>query len=483
MQNSIKTKNFKANGVIIALLTALMAIAVIFGGAGVMNASAKRLPFVHFSATINLIYNTGYVESVDVTVESYTEENSSSTYTIFTLPSPLKEIITDMSCGDTQGTSYSNGVFRFPGTISTVAFNASYLNYNVVTASSAFPETPTKEGYTFKGWYFDEAFTQAYDGRPITSDTKLYAKFEINRYTVTFDSAGGSTVSSQTVDWNTVLSLPNTSRAGYDFLGWYYSNGTQYTNQVITANTSLVARWEIKHFAVSFDSAGGAAVETQTVDYGNSASVSSISREGYNFLGWFLSNGTQYTNQAITENTTLTAKWQIKTFKVTYDSNGGEAVSEETIEWNKTASAPTLERTGYIFHGWYNGETKYEGQAVTADMTLTAKWEVIKYTVTFYVDGEVYETMEVAYGTTFQEAMAANERLFFMNLLNDEGVKISKSAKVTGDVSVPVGEMTNEEKVAAFIGNNLWVLYLAGGLILAGIAATVIASVVAHKRR
>ena len=88
---------------------------------------------------------------------------------------------------------------------------------------------------------------------------------------------------------------------------------------------------------------------------------------------------------------------------MTYDSNGGEAVSEETIEWNKTASAPTLERTGYIFHGWYNGETKYEGQAVTADMTLTAKWEVIKYTVTFYVDGEVYETMEVAYGTTFKK--------------------------------------------------------------------------------
>ena len=208
-------------------------------------------------------------------------------------------------------------------------------------------------------------------------------------------------------------------------------------------------------------------------------------KEGHRFVGWYFDEALTrpYDGSAITEDTQLYAKFEIYRYTVKFDSNGGAAVANQTVDWNTAVNAPTLEREGYTFLGWYDGDVKYEGQAVTENMTLTAKWEVKKCTVIFHVDGQIYKTVVVNYGTTFQDVMTANEELFFMNLLNDEGVKISKSAKVTNDVSVPIGNMTREEKVAAWIGNNWWVLYLAGGLILAGVAATAIASVVAHKRR
>ena len=343
------------------------------------------------------------------------------------------------------------------------------------------PDDPVKEGYNFVGWYYDEAFTRPYDNAPIYADTQLYAKFEIKTFTVTFNSAGGSAVSSQTVDWNTAPTLTTPTRDGYTFLGWY--NGeTKYEGQAITADTTLTAHWEIKTFTVTFNSAGGSAVASQTVNWNTPATLSTPTKEGYTFLGWYNGN-TKYTTQGITANTTLTAHWSIKAFSVTFDSAGGSAVASQTVEWNNPVAVTTPTRTGYTFLGWYNGETKYAGQAITADTTLTAHWEILRFTVTFYMDGEVYETMEVDYGTTFQEAMTANAKLCFMNLLNSEGIKVAKSGVITADVSAPVGNMTREEKVATFIGNNWWLLVVGGVLIVAGIFSTVIASVIAKKRK
>ena len=209
-------------------------------------------------------------------------------------------------------------------------------------------------------------------------------------------------------------------------------------------------------------------------------------KEGHHFVGWYYDAAftRPYDGEPIYSDTSLYAKLEKNVYTVTFNSYGGTAVGEQRVAWNTAVSVPTPVREGYTFLGWYyeNG-TKYEGQAITADTTLIAEWAIQTFSVTFYLGDTVFETLTVEYGTSFQDVMAANERLFFMNLLNEEGVKISKSAKVTCDVSVPVGNMTNEEKVAAWIGNNLWALYLAGGLVLAGVAATVIASVVAHKRK
>ena len=135
------------------------------------------------------------------------------------------------------------------------------------------PEEPVKEGYHFIGWYYDEALTVPYNGEPIYEDIALYPKFEINQHTVTFDSAGGSEISSQIVDWDTALTTTETpERIGYNFAGWYFSDGTKYENQLIKSDTTLTAHWEIIMCTVTF-MVNGEVYETRQVEWGTSFAV------------------------------------------------------------------------------------------------------------------------------------------------------------------------------------------------------------------
>lgn len=81
------------------------------------------------------------------------------------------------------------------------------------------PADPTKEGYTFIGWYNGES---EWDFEtPVTADLTLTAKWQLNRYTITFDTAGGSEVPSITQDYGTAIIAPaNPTKTGYTFAGW-----------------------------------------------------------------------------------------------------------------------------------------------------------------------------------------------------------------------------------------------------------------------
>ena len=137
-------------------------------------------------------------------------------------------------------------------------------------------DPPTKEGYTFTGWYIDEACTQLYTGTTVTSDIVLYAGWQINTYTVTFNSKGGSEVGKKTVDWNTVVDTVNPVREGYNFIGWYLPNGEKYTNQPIKSDTTLEAQWERIVCKVTF-MVDGKVYKELNVNYGTSLVVAANS--------------------------------------------------------------------------------------------------------------------------------------------------------------------------------------------------------------
>jgi uncharacterized repeat protein (TIGR02543 family) len=108
--------------------------------------------------------------------------------------------------------------------------------------------------------------------------------------------------------------------------------------------------------------------------------VPEVTREYYDLLGWYLPDGvTAYTPAYTTaEPVTLTARWQIYRYTVTFDAAGGSAVAAQTLDHGEKVTEPQAPaRNGYIFDGWYNGNTLWNfGTAiVTADLTLTARWE------------------------------------------------------------------------------------------------------------
>ncbi|WP_193556127.1 InlB B-repeat-containing protein [Paenibacillus ginsengarvi] len=263
------------------------------------------------------------------------------------------------------------------------------------------PANPTRTGYTFGGWYTNTGLTTAFAfTTAITGNTTLYAKWTPNHYTVTFNSNGGTAVNSQTVSYNNKATAPaNPTRTGYTFGGWYTNTGltTAFAfTTAITGNTTLYAKWTPNHYTVTFNSNGGTGVSSQTVSYNNKATApANPTRTGYTFGGWYTNTGltTAFAfTTAITGNTTLYAKWTLNNYTITFNSNGGTAVSSQTVSYSNKATAPAAPtRTGYTFGGWYTNTGLTTAfaftTAITGNTTLYAKWTLNNYTVTFESNG------------------------------------------------------------------------------------------------
>lgn len=180
---------------------------------------------------------------------------------------------------------------------------------------------PTREGYTFTGWYDNKDF----NGTPVETLAKgtegnqtFYAQWRVNKYPVLFASNGGSVVSSQTVEYQGLATAPAVpTRSGYIFAGWYKDSGLttpwDFTKERITGDTTLYAKWG-SLYKVTFDSRGGSSRAAQSIVAGGYVkTVSSPTRSGYKFGGWYTS--TSYTTKwdfsknIITKNTVLYAKW------------------------------------------------------------------------------------------------------------------------------------------------------------------------------
>ena len=221
---------------------------------------------------------------------------------------------------------------------------------------SELPDPPTKTGYTFTGWYTDPACTKPYTEDKVIGDITLYAGFRANTYTIVFNANTGSgSMDGQSMTYDTAANLTaNTfTKDKYTFKGWAtsaggsveYADGQSVKNLTAAdgATISLYAVWELNSYTVTFK-VDGQTISTINVNIDASATLPEApSKEGYNFVGWFYEDGTQYTNQGI-----------------------------------------------------------------TADTVLTAKFEIIKCTVTFIVDGEVYARYECDYGTNLSELLGQN---------------------------------------------------------------------------
>ena len=160
------------------------------------------------------------------------------------------------------------------------------------------PADPTREGYTFIGWDREIPTTMPAEDMTVT------AQWEINRYTITFDTNGGSEIAPITQDYGTEITAPdNPTRKGYTFKGW----DKEIPETMPAENITVTAQWEINRYTITFDTAGGSEIAPITQDYGtNITSPADPTREGYTFIGW--DRDIPVTMPA--ENITLKARWK-----------------------------------------------------------------------------------------------------------------------------------------------------------------------------
>lgn len=280
------------------------------------------------------------------------------------------------------------------------------------------PIDPTKEGYTFDGWYYNGTKFDFTTG--ITKDITLEARWietSAKKWKVTFDTAGGEYIEPlNVVDGEKIDKIPTPVNDGYKFLGWYYNNQKFDLEQKITKDIILVAKWEkiettqtetpkVTKYTVTFDSNGGSAVAKQTVEKNKTVSrPSNPTRDEYVFLGWYNGEAEFDFKTKITKNIKLTAKWKkietpsepetATTYTVTFDTAGGNTIQNQTVEEGNTITKPSdPTRDGYTFIGWYYNDAQYNfSTQVTSNVTLVAKWEknqVITYKIETITDSYV----------------------------------------------------------------------------------------------
>ena len=247
--------------------------------------------------------------------------------------------------------------------------------------------TPTMTGYAFKGWY-----TSLSGGTQITSATQmttakahtLYARWEIEKYTLTFDANGGNCdTASKDINYGVAYgTLPTPVRPGYIFEGWYSAKtgGDKITTSTVVSNAAshtIYARWTAISYTIVFDANGGtgsmsniAAVYDQNVTLNGNV----FTRDGYVFKGWSTSptaTTATYTDKQSVSNLTTTnggsvklyAVWELQKFTVTFDGNGGTTsiTSKDFIYGSLVDLTVKASKNGYTFVGW----------ATTKDATTT----------------------------------------------------------------------------------------------------------------
>ena len=337
----------------------------------------------------------------------------------------------------------------------------------------------TYTGHTFKGWYDNEGLT----GDPVTAiggtemgNKEYWAKWEINQYTITFDTAGGSAIAPITQDYGTAITAPaDPTREGYTFAGW----DTAIPATMPAHNMTITAQWTVNQYTITYDLDGGTAEgnpDTYTVET-DAFTLKNPTRPGYTFTGWSGTGLTGEDNLTVTipkgstGNRSYTAHWSLNTYSITYDLNGGTASGNPTSYTVESATItlnqPT--KTGYTFTGWSGTDLTGEDNLTvtipagsTGDRSYTAHWSLNTYSITYDLNGGTVSGNPDFY-TVESAAITLNPptRTGY-TFIGWSGTDLSGSDNLT--VTIPTGSIGNRSYTAHWSLNTYSITYdLDGG--------------------
>ena len=252
---------------------------------------------------------------------------------------------------------------------------------------------PTKEGYTFAGWTSAEVKVENGKFTMPAKNVTLTAKWNINKYTVTWKNDDGSVLrTDKNVEYGTMPNYGSNPTKAADAQYTYTFKGWTPEVETVTGDATYKATYtkEANTYTLTYDLDGGEwendTTYTYPKKYNEEVEVKADpTKEGYTFVGW-MSAEVEVVNGKFTmpaKDVTLKAQWKANIYNVTYDLDGGEwteATNEFPYEYKATVevvkTVPT--REGYKFSGWRSEEVTIENDAFTMpakDVVLKAVWE------------------------------------------------------------------------------------------------------------
>jgi uncharacterized repeat protein (TIGR02543 family) len=268
------------------------------------------------------------------------------------------------------------------------------------------PIDPTRNGYTFQGWYTEETGGTEYSWpHTLAADVTMHAQWTVVNYTITYNNLTEGSNGTGNPDTYTIesgaITLADATRNGYTFGGWYSDSGFAMPVTGIPASSTgdkvFYAKWTPITYTVKYNANGGSGTTSSSDHtYGvyQYLTANVFIKTGYSFGGWNTQAngaGTPYGDEANVANLSsidgaevnLYAKWTLNSYNITYNLNNGTNGATNPASYTVESLPITLAdatRSGYTFGGWYENSA-FTGSAVTSiptgsteDITLYAKW-------------------------------------------------------------------------------------------------------------
>jgi len=280
------------------------------------------------------------------------------------------------------------------------------FNYNVngiedsikeITYGDVYGELPSLErtGYSFLGWYdINGDKIESSTVVSVLSNQELEAQWKAKKYTITFESNGGTDIKPIEVIYDlTYGTLPEPTKEGYTFIGWSTIGGMNIESSTIvtiTDNMTLYAQWGKNNYLITFDANGGEVViKNTTITFGNTygnelGELPIPEKNGYTFSGWYTDkiSGKLISKETIMNlafNHSLYARWTANKYTVTFVFGNGSLNTTKTVTYDsKYGDLPSATRDDHTFAGWYTTSgvliTSETIVKINSSQTLYAQW-------------------------------------------------------------------------------------------------------------
>lgn len=328
---------------------------------------------------------------------------------------------------------------------------------------------PTRAGYYFAGWYLENTFeTPIHTTAGQTGKLVVYANWSKtkNVWTATLKYPDGSSRSiAFGSDGLRIRSFYNASQVGYTFKNWVDEDGNKYDNSTTYKpmhDVVLEPEFELKNYAVKFATNGGSSLASVTFNVEMEKDLPVTTKIGANLKGWYTDAACASDKKvekismkdaafaALVKNTsgssmTLYAGWTTQSYTLTLDD--GDNVTTKSFDYGDAITLPPASpKAGYKFLGWYDSDdNKVEVvENVAHDLTLTAKWEAIEYSIDLKSEGGILNAKHATKYTVdaVVNLMSIKNTPFRPGYIFDgwyteqdgKGTKVTNTKNLTGDL-------------------------------------------------
>lgn len=302
-------------------------------------------------------------------------------------------------------------------------------------------------------------YAEATDGSGQSASCEVYVSAEPSptptpdkKYTVTFDSQGGSHVSSQTVKEGTTISLPTPTRDGYKFLGWYTeaTGGSKVTSLTVTKNVTLYAHWEKEQGGAvqNIVIAGG---ESETFgpgrsEFGTSIDFKKVTFEYTNIDSLLEINGFDATKYAASMTvtglrkgtTTILAKYEGRTLK----------------RYNVAITSDWTEYLEYV--SWRKG---VEAQIWNNSMSVTQKLDAAEHYIKTNFEYTYDNGSSAVYAYKYKKVDCVGASEIFGDMAKDLKLQVGYVRASTGEIYDNLSSAIGGHVYNAVMLNGQWVFY------------------------